>query len=410
MKHNMRHLQVLLLELVSLSLFSCYGYDDSERDANTANCVNINIYVPRSTVTTRADEGTTPGTDAENALHKTCIWIYENDGGDDGLPIAFAERDLSGLADADGKYTVQVPLPASTIMEQKPVDVFVVANVEAISTATFPTNITRSQLLQVDFGHAGSADNFGVTTPTGATAIGTGLPMSDYVLDQNIYTNNEINSNGVSLSLKRAVSKIRFVFARNTGIVGVSVTGVTLDGSVIPTSEYVFPAKTVLDAAGSLERTPNLPADVTYEASTTPCATTTLQTASIIASDNPASLVFQALSASETGTDYVSRLDQALTDNLADDNLTSAQTYGLTYLRESDKVISGTISYRMDGDTEDTEDHTRTFTMQQPYDFTRNHYYIVYGYFTGDAKLEVVCVYISNWTNGGNDSHEVYNW
>ena len=398
MKKRMRYFRTLLLALVGVMLTACYSYDNEPVPSEPLNTVNINIYVPKPTAVTRADEGHTPATDAEQKLHKTYIWVYENVGGNDGLPVGFLSTDLSEVQpDNEGKYTVQVKLRPSTILNKRRVDVFVVGNVDAISSAAVNNvslssienkfSITRAQLLNTFFGKVGTTDDFGVTTPVGPGNISEkGLPMSEYILDQNIYTNNgEISSTGVSLELKRAVSKIRFVFSRVTDFDGVYVSGITINGNVIPTSEYAFPAHTA-PAGSTIERTPNLPANVTYEP-TALTNTTTLPTNAIFEDDFPESFIFGA-KGTETGDNYILRINQAMTTKLTDSEvLATAQNYGVTYLRESDKQITGKVFYRFPGDTSDRE---APFEMAEENDFTRNHYYVVYGYFDhGKLNLTV---------------------
>lgn len=399
MRNFVRYIFLPVMMLSGIMLTSCKE-EDAEAEPTTS--VDINIYVPESKVTTRADVGTIPGTTDENKLHMTYIWIYENASGNDGLAVAFKPVDLStATPDASGKYTVQVQLPVTTILNTKNIDVFVIANVGAIPTAkvgdqllsaiTDKKAIKRSDLLAIQFGkildgETVTTDDFGVTTPTHAVPDG-GLPLSEYVLDQNIYSVSgssiSINSTGVSLALKRAVSKIRFVFARLTGYIGISVTGITFDAETILSAEYAFPAHTPLEGS-TLERTPNLPSGITYENAFN--YTTSLPQASIFEDNNPKSYIFGANGA-ETGQAYINRLDAALTNKLSGETLTAAQTYGLTYFRESDKKITGTVSYRLPDETTDRE---ATFEMANENDFTRNHYYVVYGYFDrGQLNLTV---------------------
>lgn len=406
MRHLTRYILLPALMLSGIILTSC---KEEGAEITPTTSVDINIYVPESKVATRADVGTIPGTDEENALHLTYIWIYENAGGDDGAAVAFKPVDLSDVTpDNTGKYTVQVQLPVTTILEKKNIDVFVLANVESIPTATVgdellsditdKKSIKRSDLLAIQFGKiVDSSDNvtgddFGVTDPT-YTVPYAGLPFSEYALNQDIYTVNgtsvSINSTGVSLALRRAVSKIRFVIGRLTGYTGVSVTGITFDESLIPTAEYAFPAHTAIEGS-TVERTPNLPAGVTYENAFSYSGS--LSTEAIFEDNNPNSYVFGA-NGNETGQAYINRLDAALTNKLSDeDALAAAQTYGLTYFRESDKKLTGKVLYQLPGDTQDRE---AEFVMEEPCDFTRNHYYVVYGYF--DRGQLVLTVTVQPW-------------
>ena len=42
-------------------------------------------------------------------------------------------------------------------------------------------------------------------------------------------------------------------------------------------------------------------------------------------------------------------------------------------------------------------------------DFTRNHTWIVYGYFLGSGELKLNVVDVKDWTSGSEDP-KVYNW
>jgi hypothetical protein len=85
---------------------------------------------------------------------------------------------------------------------------------------------------------------------------------------------------------------------------------------------------------------------------------------------------------------------------------------GLTYLRESDKQLTGTITYTY---SEGGNNHSESidFSMAAPGDFLRNHSWIVYIYFMG-AKIHVhVVTHIGMkvWTPDPDDDNVyVYNW
>ena len=94
---------------------------------------------------------------------------------------------------------------------------------------------------------------------------------------------------------------------------------------------------------------------------------------------------------------------------------------GLTYLRESDKKLTGTITYQTkerEDITKQWEDITQTneetahFSMALEGDFLRNHSWIVYIYFM-DGKIHVLTVTdigMKAWVEGSTDTHNVYNW
>ena len=66
---------------------------------------------------------------------------------------------------------------------------------------------------------------------------------------------------------------------------------------------------------------------------------------------------------------------------------------------------AGTITYTIDGGTEQTVD----FAMQQAGDFSRNHTWIVYAYYAGAGNLQVQSLYVKDWSTK-EVNHQVYNW
>jgi hypothetical protein len=75
------------------------------------------------------------------------------------------------------------------------------------------------------------------------------------------------------------------------------------------------------------------------------------------------------------------------------------------YLRESEKLLEGTISYTVGG----VEQTPATFKMKEFGDFMRNHSWIVYAYYEGLSGMQVITVDVTPW-NETNDNHEVFNW
>ena len=93
---------------------------------------------------------------------------------------------------------------------------------------------------------------------------------------------------------------------------------------------------------------------------------------------------------------------------------------GLTYLRESDKKLTGTITYhvkeRVNVETAwenvTATEKKATFSMADPGDFLRNHSWIVYVFYM-DATiytLTVTNIGMKSWASGGYEEKSVYNW
>jgi hypothetical protein len=79
---------------------------------------------------------------------------------------------------------------------------------------------------------------------------------------------------------------------------------------------------------------------------------------------------------------------------------------GPFYLNESDKKLTGVITYQATGE----EEKTATFTMSDAGDFSRNHTWIVYAYFVSSGDLVMGIVEIKDWGSSENTSQSVYNW
>jgi hypothetical protein len=165
----------------------------------------------------------------------------------------------------------------------------------------------------------------------------------------------------------------------------VSIDNISLNANQIPTWTYLVPRETytyTYDPAaisyGSVEKTaiPEVPDPLVYAYET------------------------QAARA------YEEMINQAITDK-------NLKELGLTYLRESDKQLKGTITYKYNENNSATDTpETVTFSMAAAGDFLRNHSWIIYIYYL-DSKLYVLTVThigMRSWGNGGAEEHSIYNW
>jgi hypothetical protein len=106
---------------------------------------------------------------------------------------------------------------------------------------------------------------------------------------------------------------------------------------------------------------------------------------------------------------YVNGMDESMyeakiTEGLEKKELTEAPT---VYLPESDKRLTGTITYHFAGSP---SEHHETQFMMLGGDFRRNQTWIVYVYYTGASRLDVSTVNVTKWQYGGQWDHEVHNW
>ena len=179
-------------------------------------------------------------------------------------------------------------------------------------------------------------------------------------------------SNLATVRLERAVSKVRFVFANTVGAPALTIKDITLNAGMMPTEEYLIPqqGKTL---------TYN-----TADASLLPNSVTANQV------DNPTIYLY----AGQEAQVYENLIDQSPLTQI-----------GPFYLRESDKKLTGKITYQLEG----KEEQTGTFAMNAADDFRRNHTWIVYAYHVGGGFLQLEAIYVKNWTTK-EKSHEIYNW
>ena len=86
----------------------------------------------------------------------------------------------------------------------------------------------------------------------------------------------------------------------------------------------------------------------------------------------------------------------------------------MTYLRESDKQLTGTIHYTIESiSTHQQTSKVADFSMAAPGDFLRNRSWIIYVFYM-DAKIHVLTVTdmgVKNWTSDNvDDDRDLYNW
>ena len=365
--HHIRPLALFIATVLCLCLVSCSSGNDTP-GGEPDPILTINILAPaeQEGSLTRADVGTVPALENENRIYHIWVWAFltGDTNGDNAVPVGSLYQELGGVLST----TCQMSISPDVVSGDKNLDIYVVANSEAIPSASFYMghNVTLGTIKNLVFGKATNGteqhDDFGITTLQHTVPDGKGLPMSQYALGCEVIKASKL-SKDVNITLRRAVSKLRFVFARSTGLPGVQVTGFTLDGGLIPNKEYVFPDNTD-------SRTPNIKTSAGYDE--TPLTfTQTLDTDDILQHDNPKSLGWNG---SESGEEYTDRLKEAF------GTYTSSLYYGLTYLRETGKKLTGTIRYKL-SDAADATEYTAPFEMAAEGDFTRNHEYIVYAYF-----------------------------
>ena len=436
MKYRFRHIVSLLSSAVLVLLAGCSTADVYVPD-HEPTMLYINVFSPSSPVTTRGDVGdVTPSAD-ESKVTKLQIWVFSHayedpfDSSithDDGECVGYiAPTDLTALnAGLSDTYMMAV---SDAVAQAKPtVDVYVLANVTEDNsgvTQTLGAQTTRAELEAALMG-----DKFNGTQLT-TTIPADGLPMSGKLTAQPIYGTNPVLRIGTAervsiVPLVRMVSKVRFVFSRLKGSVeyleikSVNITGSLggdeeLKNASIAKQEYLF-----FDGAYNHRNyriTSNSDDPITsskYE--TQPIK---FLTASLI-DEGKAGKNDTRHDIAECTEIYAYRFMEQ-TGQLFEDSINSGVKNGVLtqrgpfYLRETDRQLCGEITYDVisnygAADAEKQENLKAGFSLNMPGDFSRNHSWVVYAFYHGGGKLQLVTTYVKEWADGGSGNHEVYNW
>ena len=321
--------------------------------------LNITIEFPKTGDFTKGDEGEVPASLEENAIYDLKLWVFNASTHD---PVA----QLEANAEADfpsGGGVRRYALPVDAVFSRtKPnVDVFVLVNGPSIGS----TLTTASSWGDVDGALFGTnSDNFSPANPVHRVPQ-KGLPMSG------VGKNLPIGGDEPSLSLatvtvRRAVSKLRYVFCQmlTTGEdTSFEVEKVVLSDHQIPTQEYLF-------SEDSYRIVPGYYVPVSME-------TYWPVGESMAISETPEAYSY----AGQEAAKYEQTINAAVAAGKLSD-------LGITYLRESDKQLSGTVYYSVTKAGEKVN-KTMSFSMAAPGDFARNHTWVLYGYYISDRSLQL---------------------
>lgn len=421
--------------------------DDSLKPQPEQPTLTFWIRVPGSMVTTKAAIGEVASISQESKIYDVQVWAFAHDAAGDALPLNYVDKGVTNLPfehrtttprNWDDSYKIQMPMPKEFVLDNADprVDLYILANWKSIFTVKPPKKqadvpTTLSDVKNLIFGVSSQTSSlpdsydefFGTTTPTLTVPTDKGLPISAVYMGDEKDENNNLKNNGVSLKflqdayngtgepltndvfknqlgvieLERAVAKIRFAFARSTGMNNVQITKIEIgeltedkkaiveNGGIIPQQTYAFPR---IDGTFSLPDAYNGAAIATIGSEDNPLyvvpATPAAGSPDVIAqvddpeklrSDWPKNLVESgkapsAMSAQEYDT-YLSTYTSASSTTV--------------YLRESGKAITGLIHYKIGGETK-----TKPFEMVLDDNDTytnlhRNHYWTVYAYFLGNG-------------------------
>lgn len=386
-----RRLGMAIAALLMLSTMASCSDQDSQAPA-TGDEAYLNLsFSTASNTTSRASRAEDIGNNetqanptAESDIHSIKVWVFKSETGASANPIAYKEDTPSAVdgKPVNGNYTLNLRFLRKINGEElKNIDLYILANSESTNMADKLKgkdlrSITRADLQKVTFD-----DPFGITAEGKAQTTevpnGKGLPISRAITNIEIAkhvadTEIEAKDKGISIPLVRAVSKLHFYFARKTGedamTENVKVTRIEIDENIFPTASYVFPDEEDYATADANKA-------ATSNKYGTPSYVPTLlkldgvENAQIKAVADP--LAYQRGS-SETAQAYMDRMNKDIGG------------HNLSYLRETNKPITGKIYYQL---AEGGSVKSQGFTIPSSGNAIRNRELVVYGYFLQGGAL-----------------------
>lgn len=375
------------LAALAFGAIGCSDADEQELTGSKAvRMMPISIFTRDAGIATRASDNVV-GTDEERTIYSVQLWAFEHGTAETAEAIAY--KDTTFTSDNVGSATFYLPVDDNMIVNRTKFDFYVVVNPESAGlNLPRSTAATRTSLTSAMFGREGTSDYFGLTAPGVHSVPEAGLPMSGIYqgADDNGY---QISTDGKTFAetkpnivVERAISKIRFFFSRSAEATNVTIKRIVINtvnnepANSLPLKQYIFPATaSQYDQTSNVETTslafqnPALASSPLFYSGVAYQGGTFIPTCA-----DPELYIKGKVTGDDDAQNYYNRIDQAIADGkLCEDQYGGSKS---TYLRESFYQLSGTIYYTADG-----EDKEATFQAATPEDFSRNHIYLVYGYF-----------------------------
>lgn len=379
--------------LLTLMFTSCMsdGYTDTAA-GKSDTYINLNVSTPTAQARAKATAGSTAGTSGtlgqnetspspteEEKIYSIRVWAFKSGSAETAAPIGFKAE--TGLNET-GSHQVSMKLLRKAAGDLENIDLFILLNAESIGVldGNNCNTMTRKELKAATFN-----SNFGINadgSPQATTVPDAGLPISRVIKNINVKNNTADNAaeaatKPVSVPLVRAVSKLHFFFARKTGkdTESVTVTKIEVNGETLTAESPVFPEaatnaeKDTKGLTGSLNGLNYLTKNLIFGG---------IATDKINPVADPKAYIRNT---GEKAQDYMTRLS------------TGVQEGCRSYLRETDKPITGKIYFKSNASLE-----ARSVEFQIP-DAYRNHELVVYGYFSGEAFLDnfKLQYYVASW-------------
>ena len=383
-------LQWLLCSILIVLFSACSSSSVEEGVTHQQAKLAIYVYAPEQAAAkknappTRGDVGEVDAITNEGTIKSLHIWIYEQETGN--YVGYFSTEDVSALNQGQGTI-YQIPVSDDFASKKPYVNVYVMANVTSdnCGIGTLNKETTRAALLEGAkiTGGLGLSGHFGLEQNT-RTVPDDGLPFAGMLTGKPVVGDAPTLRVGTlsevfTVQLTRAVSKLRFVFAKTTGQPTVNITSIKMNIGMIPDVEYLF----------------QTPTSMTYNTEAKELLLDDID--DIAETADPTQYLYLGQNAQE-----YENLINAAANKQPNPEVT---VEGPIYLRESDKQLAGTITYTIGGG----EPQTADFAMQQEGDFSRNHTWIVYAYYAGAGKLQVQSLFVKEWSTK-ELNHQVYNW
>ena len=385
-----RRLGMAIAALLLLSTMASCSDQDSQAPA-TGDEAYLNLsFSTASATTSRAGGAENIGNDetqanptAESDIHSIKVWVFKSGTGASANPIAYKEDNTPtavGGGTANGNYTLNLRFLRKINGEElKKIDLYILANSESTNMADKLNgknlrSITRAELQGVTFD-----DPFGINTEGKAQTTkvpnGKGLPISRAITNIELAnhvadTEIEAKGKGIKIPLVRAVSKLHFYFARkaNANTENVKVTRIEIDGNTFPTESYVFPdEENYATADANKAATSNKYGTPSYVS--TILKLDGVENTGIKEVEDP--LTYKR-GTTETAQAYMDRMN------------TEIGGHDLSYLRETNKPITGKIYYQL---TDGSIEKSQGFTIPSSGKAIRNRELVVYGYFLKGGAL-----------------------
>lgn len=383
--------------LLTLILTSCMSDDYTDTTAGKSDTyINLNVSTPTAQARANAPakpagtsgklglKETYPSPNTEEKITSIRVWAFKSDTDKEtATPIGFkSETNLS----AQGSHKVSMMITRKNAENLDKIDLYILLNAESegVLDGKDCIKMTRADLEKLVI-----KNQFGITADsTAQTTVvpQAGLPISRVIQDLDVTKNIKDNAteaalHSINIPLIRAVSKLHFFFTRKNvkDTEGVVVTRIEVNENVIPTQSSVFPTATT-DAKKETEGLTGNLNSLSYLSRKIKFGS--VATENIRPVSDPTSYIRKP---GQTAEAYITQLRGA-----------TAECH-LSYLRETDKELTGTIYYKLDKSGAEKQ---TPFSIPKAY---RNHEMVVYGYFLGDQESTLNLNYnVVIWNDKGH--------